>query len=71
MKDQFGVIWEKQEIVSTELLKDTAGNLAEKKNEEIFPGKYDYYKVVEMEECEFSCLAVASRKRVGWVRIIY
>ena len=53
MKDQFGGIWEKQEIVSTELSKDTAENLAEKKNEEIFPGKSDYYKVVEMRSVNF------------------
>ena len=51
MKDQFGVIWEKQEIVSTELSKDAAENLAEQKNEEIFPVIGP--KVVEMRSVNF------------------
>ncbi|MBE0538711.1 MAG: hypothetical protein IH620_03280 [Ignavibacterium sp.] len=49
MKDQFGIIWERQEIVSTELSKDAAENLVKQKNEEIFPGKTEYYKVLEMK----------------------
>ena len=53
MKDQFGVIWERQEIFKTDLSKDAAENLAKQKNEEIFPGKSDYYKVVEMMSVNF------------------
>lgn len=49
MKDQFGIIWERQEIVNTDLTKDAAENLAKRKNEEIYSGKLDYYKVLEMK----------------------
>ncbi|MCK7528579.1 MAG: hypothetical protein MZV64_69015 [Ignavibacteriales bacterium] len=47
MKDQFGVIWERQEIIKTDLSKYAAENLANQKNEEIFSGKTDYCKVVD------------------------
>lgn len=48
MEDQFGVIWERQEIIKTDLTKDAANKLAKQKNGEIYPGRTDYYKVVEM-----------------------
>jgi hypothetical protein len=47
MKDQFGVIWERQEIFKADLSKGAAENLAKQKNEEIYPGKTDYCKVVD------------------------
>jgi len=59
MKDQFGVIWERQEIIKTDLTKEAADKLARQKNGEIctasyeYPGKLDYYKVVEMESVNF------------------
>lgn len=53
IKDQFGVIWERQEIFKTDLSKDAAENLARQKNEEIFPCKLDYYNVVEMMSVNF------------------
>lgn len=53
MKDQLGVIWERQEIVSTNLTKDAAEILAKRKNEELISGKSDYYKVVEMRCVNF------------------
>lgn len=53
MKVQFGVIWERQEILITGLTRDAAENLAKRKNKEIFPGKSDYYKVVEMKSVNF------------------
>lgn len=53
MKDQFGVIWERQEIIKTDLSKDAADKLAKQKNEEILPGRTDYYKVVELRGVNF------------------
>ena len=53
MKVQAGVIWERQEILITGLTRDAAENLAKQKNEEKFPGKYDYYRVVEMKSVNF------------------
>jgi hypothetical protein len=53
IEDQFEIIWERQELVSSNLSKDAADNLAKQKNSEIYPGKADYYKVVEMEGVNF------------------
>ena len=53
MKDQFGIIWERQDIFKTDLSKDAAENLDKQKNSEIFPGKLDYYNVVVMESVNF------------------
>ena len=53
MEDQFGVIWERQEIFKSDLSKDAAENLVKRMNSEIFLGKTDYYKVVERESVNF------------------
>jgi hypothetical protein len=46
MKDQLGIIWEKQELISTNLSKDAVEYLADRKNLEIYPGRSGYYKLV-------------------------
>jgi hypothetical protein len=48
MKDQFGVIWERQEIFKTDLSRYAAENLVKQKDKEIYLGKKHYYKVVAM-----------------------
>ena len=53
MKDQFGDIWERKEIISSGLSKDVAENYARLKNSKVFSGKSDYYKVVEMININF------------------
>jgi hypothetical protein len=49
MKDQFGVIWEQQEIVKSNLSLEAAKILTAKLNSENFSSSGKYYKTIEIE----------------------
>lgn len=53
MKDQFGVIWEHQDIVKSYLTLEAAKILTAKLNKENFYNKKSYYRTIEMDGVNF------------------